>query len=233
MENKKLNILKIISTIICAVLAFGALVFVLLKGDIKYHILTIISVGICFLFSLLFLRLTAKTILLTTALAANTLAMAFAIFDPTILNGLLDTSLLLAMEACFVVYTLWIIKGVGMRIISLAVRVGLCMLAYFVLPNYAALTTKDILTIFLMINQVVTIAILALNFKREWLTLLGVIVLFVSTLFAWLASGGIDIFGTTGQFIEFLFRQDWEYIFRVPALFVIALSSVWIKNKQN
>lgn len=232
MENKKINILKIFATVIFAALAFGGLAFVLLKGDIQNHIISIAAVAVSFVFSLLFLRISAKKILLTLALAANAVAMALAIFVPTTFNGLLEVCLLLGGELCFVVYTLCITKGAGLRIISLALRVGLCMLAYFVLPNYIAITTKEMLMIMLMLNQLTTIAILAFNFKKEWLTLLGMLLLLCSTAFAWLTSGGVDLFGIT-NFIEFLYSQDWAFIFKVPALFAIALSSVWEKKKQN
>ena len=44
----------------------------------------------------------------------------------------------------YFLYTLYLNKSIGLKVFNMAVRVGLCLLAYFLVPNYFTVGTLEI-----------------------------------------------------------------------------------------
>ncbi len=230
----KSSVWKTVFSVLFALLVFGAYGYMIAVGDFTPPYLKFGCVGACFLFSLIFIKKNPKKILITFALATNVAADYFLVFNPTFDNALfIGVCLLCGVQLFFALYTLSLAKGNGGRVVNIALRVALCLLAYFILPKYFLISTLEMIYLMYLINVVVTFLILIVHIKTEWLTLLGFFILTVYALYVGLLNGGIALFGLPAELLDLLTKVDLKLYAYVPSLFIIALSSVWTKKKTE
>lgn len=212
-------------------------IYVCVKGDIEHNILSFACVGGCFLISLLLVKFKSPKSLITTGLLLNVVADFFLLFrldigkleEHRIVIGL---SLFCAVQFCFLLYTLVLNRSIATRVINLAIRVGLCLIAYFILPTYYVLGTYEMIAIMYYINMFATALVLLTHIKKEYVLFVGMVVLLISHLVVGFMNGGILILGMTGPFVEFLVKYNLAFYTYIPALLLIALSPVLLKKKS-
>lgn len=238
MKDKKVSIFKIFATILFAAAIFAGYFYVIFgkftpEMKIQPEHIRYALVGACFVFSLLFTRLSAKKILITLALAINVAADYFLILMPSEENKLIGTCIFCGVQFVYFLYTLYLNKSIGLKVINMAIRVGLCLIAYFVVPNYFTVGTLEIVAMMYIINFAVSLVIFLFYIKTEWLLFLGFLLFFVCDIFVGLTNGGIDILGITGAAADFLRSYDIAFYTYTPGLFLIASSSVWSRETEN
>lgn len=237
MEKKKLLVFKILMTLLFAIIIFGAYFYVIfgqINEPLKDSYFKYGCVCACFLFSLLFLRKNIKQFWVTLALAIAVVADYFLILFPSEQNQFIGVCVFCAMQLVLVLYTLSLSKSIGAKVVNLAFRVALCLVAYFVLPLYFELGLLEMISVLYIINFFFTIVCLLFHIKTEAVMLIGALLFFACDIFVGLTSGAADILGIAGSaFMEFLSNYDMIFYCYIPGLFLIALSSVWRKGKKN
>lgn len=247
MEGKQKNRkgLKIFISILFAVIVFATFGYVLFEGDLTYeisnltftNILAFACVLVCFLFSLFCIEKSAKKILITLALLLTVVSDIFVVLLPGVVEDYvwISLGLLCGVQFVYLVYTLTFCKGAGRKIINVAFRVALCLLAYFILPEFVELDTMQMISLMCFINTFVNLIILLFNIKTEWLLLLGLLLLFAVQAVTMLSNGWLDILQITNtDFTTFLSEYDLAFYLYIPSQFVIALSSIWaVKRKRK
>lgn len=238
MKTNKLSIIKIVTCVVFAILVFGVFfyrIFGTLPADfaLKIQHLDFICVGLCFLFALLFVRLDLKKILIALMLALCVAADYFLIYDPKEEYRLIGLCILSGAQAVLLVYTLALNKGNGRRVINIASRVAICLVAYFVLPEYFTLDLLQIIYMMNLLNFFVSLIVVLINIKKEWLLFLGLLLLILCDVVVGLKNGGLDLFGITGPFADFLNSYELEFYLFIPGLFLTAHSSAFSKKKQS
>ncbi len=233
MEKKNINILKILATILFAVAIFGAYFYVIFKGDFSTPYLSYGCIGACFVFAFLFIGKSLKKCFLCLALATNVVADYFLVLMPSQENKLIGLCVFCGVQFFYFLYTLVLAKGNGTRVINIALRVALCLLAYFLLPKYFVLSTLEMISVMYILNSFVTLLILLIHLKTEWLTFIGFLLFFICDVFVGLTNGGVEVLGITGAFVEFIFKYNIVFYTYIPGIFLIATSSVWSKNGEN
>lgn len=241
MEKKKTPILKIVFTMLFTAAVLAAAIYVNIKGEVvvkmggkSLPILVFAGVAVCFLMSLLFIRKTNKKVYLTLALAVTVAAHYFWFVDP--LGGkdyqLIGVCLFLGAQFFFLLYSLTLTRAIFLKVIDLALRVGLCLIIAFVVKKYVALTTIQMLGLMYIANMVVTLLSMLIHIKTEWFTLIGFILLLASGVFTCLMMDG-GVLKLTSAFYEFILK-NYTYVVvdtYLAGLLIISLSSAWAKNK--
>ena len=238
MKEKKVSVFKVILTVLFAAAIFAGYFYVIFgkftpEMKIQPEHIRYALVGACFVFSLLFTRLSAKKIFITVALAINVAADYFLILAPSDENKLVGLCVFCGVQFMYFLYTLYLNKSIGLKVINMAVRVGLCLLAYFLVPNYFTVGTLEIVAMMYIINFAVSLVFFLFYIKSEWLLFLGFLLFFICDIFVGLTNGGIDILGITGAAADFLRTYDIAFYSYVPGLFFIASSSVWAKETND
>jgi len=235
MENKKSIIFKVLMSIIFALGVFGMLAYVvacqILKKSCPSNILIFACIGACFIFSLMFVKIKNKNLLITLALAVNVVADYFLVLMPSEKNKLIGLCVFCGVQFIYLIYSLMLSKGVGLKIFNIALRVTLCLLAYFILPRYITLASSlEMIAVMYILNSFVTLLVLLCNLKTQWLMFFGFLLFFVCDIFVGFTNGGIEILNITGPFVEFLAKYDMTLYCYVPGIYLIALHSVWAKK---
>lgn len=237
--NKKSLYLKLFACVLLALAVFGAFAYILIKGDIAvggaHNILQFCIVSACFVFSVLFIGKSFKKICIIGALGANVAANYFLLLNPLFKDAqLIAWSILCGMQFFLLLYTVCICKGVGLKILNLALRVALCLVAWFVLPQVLTTTLNVLAWISLMctINCAVSALCLLFGIKKNRLLFLGVLLLLASYVFTLLASGWALLLGASTKFLEFLVSYPLAFYLFVPALYLIAISTAWLKKSE-
>lgn len=239
-KSRSLKIFKIVMTILFAGVLVGALVWLELKGDFDKPYLTYGAVGASFLFSLIFIRKSASKMLLTLALAIAVAADYFLIFanygilDITVYarNQLIGLCIFCGLQFVLLVYTMMLNKGAGVRIVNLASRVALCLIAYFVLPLYFTLGTIETIAVMYIINFAVSLFFVMIHIKTQWLLFLGLFLFFVSDIIVGLVAGG-GLLGVNTNIVDFFVKYNIQYYCYIAGLFLMACQSVWCKKKED
>lgn len=221
-------------TILFAAAIFGSY-FCIIFGEFKPPLNSTYfyfgSVALCFVFSLLFMKMQAKKVLVTLALAVTVVADYFLILFPNEQNRLIGLCVFCAVQLVYAIYTLVLNKSIGARVVNIALRVALCAIAAYVAPLYFELGTIELLTVMYIINFLITILYLLIHIKTEALMLLGMLLFFVCDIIIGLTNGAAEIFGITGDFLTFIYTYDIAFYCYLPGLFLIAMSSVWRKKE--
>ncbi len=210
--------------------------YVCLKGDIKYNILTLACVGASFVLALLFVRISKKKILIAVALLFSALADFFMLVAPSLNFMELEKVQLLGMclycgvQLCLFIYTITLSSSIGLNITNVAFRVLLCLLAWFLIPKYVELSRLQMIAVMYFANACVTLISLLIYFRKNPILFFGVLLLVVASLFYGLRNGAAEIFQITGQFMEILTKYNIAFYCYIPAVYLIALSSVWEKD---
>lgn len=233
MEKKKVNILKVLATIVFTLAIFGAYFYVIFKGDFATPYLSYGCIGACFVFAFLFIGKSLKKLFICMALATNVVADYFLVLMPSNQNQLIGLCVFCGVQFFYFLYTLTLARGNGSRVISIALRVALCLLAYFLLPKYFVLSTLEMISVMYILNSFVTLLVLLIHLKTEWLTFLGFLLFFICDVFVGLTNGGVEVLGITGAFVEFIFKYDIAFYTYIPGIFLIATSSVWSKTNKK
>ncbi|MBE7076103.1 MAG: hypothetical protein E7375_03475 [Clostridiales bacterium] len=189
-----------------------------------------------FLLSLLALQKKARNIFVALGLACTCVADFFLILSPALgliikNSQLIGVCVFCGVQAIFFVYTLILNKGIGTKVFNMALRVALCLIAYFVLPKYFTIGTLEMISLMYILNSFATLLMLLIYIKKEWLLFLGFLLFFVCDIFIGLASGGAAILGITGPFLDFILKYNIGMYCYIPGLFLIASSAVWTKKE--
>ncbi|MGN1201021.1 MAG: hypothetical protein ACI4R8_02000 [Candidatus Caccovivens sp.] len=234
MEKRNFLIFKICISIAFAMLIAGAYFYVIFAGDLNPAYLSFGCICACFCFAFIFIGKGFKKFFIILALAVNVASDYFLVFNPSFENAqLIGLCLFCGVQFFYFLYTLTLAKGNGTRVVNLAVRVALCLLAYFILPKYIVLSTLEMIAVMYIINSLVTLLILLLHIKTEWLIFIGFFLFFVCDIFVGLTNGGVELLGITGAFVDFINKFDIAFYTYIPGIFLIALSSVWEKKQQD
>ena len=236
MGRDKTKVFKVVGTIIFSVLILGGFGYLLWKGEpLEKRYLAFATVALPFLFALLYIGKNLKKLFITLALACHVAAYYFMAIDDncgTPRYKWIGLFILCGAQLFFMLYTFTLAKGNGARVINLAFRAALCLVAWLILPKYLTLTKMQLVAVIYAINLLTTTLVALLHIKTEWLTFIGVLVLLVCHLHVGFVNGGIEVLNLTGKFADFLTKRDWASYIYVPSLYLIALSSVWAKKKK-
>lgn len=241
MKNNKISAFKIIMSIMFAILVFGAYFYFIFgnfplkisKFEVEPQYLSFACICICFLFSLMFIRKSPKKILITLALAANVAADYFLVLFPLPENKLTGVCIFCGVQFFYLIYTLVLNRGRGTRIVNIATRVALCLLIYFILPNYIVLSTLELVSLMYIANFFVSLLVFLLHIKTEKLLFLGFLLFFACDIFVGLTNGGASFIPMNAAFLNFIFSYDIAFYCYIPGVFFVALSSMWAKKKKQ
>ncbi len=236
MKTKTISILKIIFTVLFGAAVTGAFIWVNIKGEFANRPwLTYGCIALSFLLALIFVGRSLKRLFLVLGLACHVAAAYFLIFDPFMANSqLIGICILCGAQLCFLLYTLFLSEGIGARVVNIAIRVALCLVACLILPKYiVGLTTIDIIFLAYLINAVVSLIWVGIHIMTEWLTFIAMVIL----VFA-LVWGGLGLYG--GWFVHLgiknfmvLLNYNIAFYLYIPALLILAISSVWAKPTKK
>ena len=220
-------------TILFALILLGGMLWVHFKGDFDKPYLTFALTGVSFLLSLIFIRKGAKRLLFPLALACAVVADYFLVFSElTSQNQLIGLCMFCGVQAVFMVYTLFLNKSNGRRVINIATRVALCLIAYFVLPLYFPLGTLEIIAVMYIINFVVTLGVVALHIKKEWVLFLGLLLYLLCDISIGLVLGA-GMLGLSAEFLQVLTTINLNFWAYYPGLLLIAISAVFAKKSNK
>lgn len=232
MKTKTISIIKIILTCLLGAAVVGAFVWVNVKGEIANKPwLTYGCVAVCFLLALIFVGRSLKKLFLTLGLACHVAAAYFLIFDPLMANSrLIGICILCGAQLCFLLYTWFLSEGIGARVVNLAVRVALCLVACLILPKYiVGLGTVDIIFLAYLINALVTLVWVGIHIVTEWMTFIAMVILVFALIW-----GGLGLYGAWFVHLgiknfAMLINYNIAFYLYIPALLILSISSVWAK----
>lgn len=146
------------------------------------------------------------------------------IADP--LNQRIVIIALLAFQVVLALYTSASCKGIGLKIFELAIRVGLSVALYVLLPQllpeYFASIDLLLFVIYLA-NAVYTLISLLFRPKKNGMLIAANFLLLLGSLFYALSFGGLDLLGISGAFANFVEMFNWGYILVVLGGYVYCL----------
>ena len=243
-DIRDVSLIKRVSFIIFTILIVACGVFVVGKFDfsesvdwLHLEVLPFVTFCLCLLMSLLYLRFNKKSVITTLALIVFCVGAYFYTFqDMTDTNTQYTVLYILCgFQLCFAIYGLFLDKGLGFKVLDIGIRVGLSLLAYFLLPQYLPDYFSTINTIFAiyLINSLFTIVVLCFYFKTNYLTICGLILLLVGVVFYAFIYGAIDLFNITGGFVDFLNSYDIAFLFTALGVYFIATDAVFSSNRVN
>lgn len=236
MGKTKKPIFKIVLTTLLFAAIVAAVVYVILKGDLKKPYLSIGCAGVSFLISLIFIGKVKKKVYLTLGLAANVAAYYFWVFDVTAggnNNRLIGICIFLGSQLFFMLYSLSLSRAIFLKILDLALRVAACLLIWFVVKKYVTLTRDQALGLMYLANALVTLIAALVHIKTEWLTFIGLLLSFVAGLFTFFIFGGAISFKLSTAFVEFLVNNYKYIVFATFAVgnAIVAVSSAWATKR--
>lgn len=235
---KKVNIFKTIMTILFGLIVFGGyfcIIFDAFAEKIPTNYIYFACVCACFLLSLLFVKVKNRSLIVTIALAVTVVADYFLVLNLSGAeeNRLIGLCVFCGVQLLYAIYTLTLNRSIGARVINLALRVAVCMIAYFVIPLYFEVGTIELLSIMYIANFVISIFYLLVHIKSQLLMLIGYLLFFVCDVFIGLTNGGAGLLGVSAEFLNFIMTYDIAFYCYIPGLFIIALSTVWKKEKSK
>ncbi len=227
MDIKKQKNLKILATVLFACAVLAMFIYVLVAGDLSHNILTFSCVATSVLFALLFNKYKSSKTFILIGLIFNLIACIYLILYPSDKSYNIGLLLLCVVQVFLFLYTFVVYKGIGIKIINIAIRVALCFMAYFILTDYVALSTMQMVVLLCFINLVVTLLFLLFRIKKDWLLFFGILLLTAAYFFVMLEDGWADVLGFSASFIEILSKYDFAFYFTIPGLFLIATSTAF------
>ena len=243
-DFRDISLFKKIMFGIFSVLIIAGMVIVL--ADIKFEVTdevakwlnidTIAYAVFCLalLMSLIFLRPNKKSILLTLSLVAIIVGASFNLFKP--FEGAKNNDAVLyclcAFQGIILIYTIWLDKGIGLKVLDLAVRVGLSLLAYFLLPEYLPeyFNLQNTIFVIYLINALVSLFTLLFHFRFNYLLWSGLFLVLAGTIFYMFMFGGLTLFGINGAFADFLNSFDIAFLTTALGLYFISTSATFSSN---
>lgn len=244
-DFRDISLFKKLMFIILSVLILAGMVIVL--ADIDFNVsedvarwlnnemISYVVLCLSLLMSLIFLRLNKKSILLTISLIAIIVGASFNVFVPFEGNANNEAILycLCAFQGAILIYTVWLDRGTGLKILDLAIRVALSLIAFFLLPEYLPDYFDITNTIFViyLINSLVSLFTLAFHFKTNYLLWCGLLLVLAGTIFYMFMYGGLELFGiASGGFASFLNSFDIAFLCTGLGVYLIATSATFSSN---
>ena len=225
---------KIFKIAVSCVFAAAVLIIYLIyciEGNLFHGGLAYSCIALSFVFSLLFVRLTAKKVFVTCALAVNCVADYFLIISYHLsyskTDQLLGVIFFCIVQLIYAVYTYFIIKRMSLKIVMLASRGLLSALVAILLPVVLKLGALEVLSVIYILNSFISLVVFAVNMKTEWLTFIGFLFFFICDIFVGLTNGAAPYFGISGEALQLLSGHNYSIIFYIPGIFLISLSAVW------
>ena len=151
MSERRISKFRLVVFIIFSILIIGSAVVALVNPKFSIdgakwfnaRFFRVIAIALVFLMCLLTLRKNSKSFLVLLALATLASSMGLMIaLENTIkaeeikLYEDILFYLTLAFQLILALYTVFLTKGVGLKVLNIAVRAGLSVIAYFVLTEY-------------------------------------------------------------------------------------------------
>ena len=237
MKLLKSKIFKIVISCIVAAAVLTLYLFYCIDGNWNHEWFGYSCILLYFAFSLLFVRLTAKKVSFTCALAVNCVADYFLIISYHInyrrIDQLLGVIFFCIVQAVYAVYTYFIIERKSLKIAMVASRGALIVLAAILLPTLLKLGALETLSVIYILNSLVSLIVFACRIKTEWLTFIGFLFFFICDIFVGLSNGAAPYLGMSEEAVALISAHNYEMFFYLPGIFLIALSSVWEFEKEK
>lgn len=243
-DFRDISLFKKIMFIIFSVLILAGIAIVL--ADINFDVseevgkwlnndmISYVVFCLALLMSLIFFRFNKKSILLTLALIAFFVGASFNTFEPFDGNKNNEAILycLCAFQAIILIYTVWLNRGTGLKILDLAIRVALSLLAYFLLPEYLPEYFDITNTIFViyLINGLISLFTLAFRFKTNYFLWCGLFLVLAGSIFYMFMFGGLGLFGINGGFADFLNSFDIAFLCTALGIYLISTSATFASD---
>ena len=233
MNLLKNNIFKIVLSCFFASAFLALYLPFCIKGNLFRGWLAYSCILLSFVFSLVFVRLTAKKVLVTCALAVNCVADYFLILHLNKTNQLIGVIVFCVVQFVYAIYTFVIIKRTCLKIAMIVSRVVLSALAAILVPLLVKGGALETLSVIYITNALVTLVVFVFKFKNEWLTFVGFLLYFVCDVLIGLSNGAAKYFGITEKMLKLITAHNYAMYLYLPGIFLIALSSVWEFSKGS
>ena len=249
-NGRQISKVRMTFFIIFTILILASVVFVAISPDLSIdgakwfrpNIFKIVAVGLVFLMCLCLLKINKKSIFITISLIAYCVAVYF-LFSIDNAKTLDDITLakdimlyaLLAHTLILALYTIVLAKGAGLKVLNIAVRTALSVIAYFVLTEYLPLyfDLKNTLFAIYLINSLITILFLCFNFKTHYLMIIGLFLATVGSVFYAFSFGWITLFNMSGNFVKFINSFDFGFILSTIGIYLTGCEAVFSGMFKN
>lgn len=238
MSERRISKFRLAIFVIFSILIIGSAVVALVNPKFSIdgakwfnaRFFRVIAIALVFLMCLLTLRKNSKSFLVLLALATLASSMGLMIAlentikaDEITLYEDILFYLTLAFQLILALYTIFLTKGVGLKVLNIAVRAGLSVIAYFVLTEYLPqyFTLKIALFAVYFLNALITVFLLLFRFKTHFLMIFGILLLSVGTIFYAFNFGLNATFEVSIKFLQFLASQDYAFIFSIAGIYLI------------
>ena len=244
-DFRDISLFKKIMFLIFSVLVLAGIIIVV--ADVKFDVsdevskwlnldmIGYVTVCLSLLMSLIFVRLNKKSILLTLSLIAIVIGYSFYMFTP--FEGAKNNEAILyclcAFQGVILIYTISLDRGTGLKVLDIAIRVALSLLAFFLLPEYLPEyfnTTNTIFTIYL-INSLVSLFTLLFYFKKNYLLWCGLFLILAGSIFYMFMFGGLELFNLSASSLaDFLNSFDIAFLLTSLGCFLVSTSATFSSN---
>ena len=209
-------VFKLDMTVVIASAVASLYYTLLTRGTAGYAPLYYLCVLLSFMLSLVFVHSQKKE--LTIALFCACVADYFLILHDNAHHNPSDQMCGMVafciLQVFFAIYANKLVKRQCWKTTILNMRLTTSLLITTTLPIFH-FGLLEILALVYIVNFFITIIILSFHAKTQWLTLIGMILFFICDVFV-----GLSNFGT-------LTAYDLSFVFYVPGIFIIAISTVW------
>jgi len=221
-------------SILFAMAVIGSYVYItFFEGTIYPSYFSFGCICACFLLSLIFVKWEQKKVYITLALALTILADYFLVLAPSAENKMFGLYVFCGVQFFYMLYTMCLNKGNGLKVLNMAIRVGLSLLAYFLLNHFFDLGTMENIAVIYIINSFVTLVWLLFHIKTEWLVFIGFLLFFICDVYIGLMEGALAFFNVTGPVLEFLLKYNIAGYTYIPGILLISLGCVWAKPRRK
>lgn len=195
------------------------------------------SVGLVFLMSLCLLKINKKSLFVTISLIAYCVVAYFLFSLANFSNTADEIDLarkimlysMLAQQLIIAIYTILLSKGAGLKVLNIAARVALSLVAYFVLtetlPEYFDL--ENSLFAIYLVNALITFVVLCFSMKKHFLMAIGTLIATAGAVFYAFSFGWVALFGITGEFVKFISSFNIAYLLSIIGIYLLGCDAVF------
>ncbi len=248
-DFRDISLLKKILVIFATILTLAGVVIILanivdmVEGDqipwFNETNVVFITFATPLLLSFIFLRFNKKSLLVTFSLVALVLGYAFYYYIPIRETLIATVTLycLCAFQVFILIYCVWLTKGVGFKILDLAIRVGLSLLAFFLLPEYLPdyfSSVENVIFTIYLINSLISLIVLLIHFRENYILWCGLLLIFAGTIFYMFMFGGLELFNiNTSGFANFINSFDIAFLCTSIGIYLLSLSATFSSNVMS
>ncbi|MBQ0017053.1 MAG: hypothetical protein KBT30_00295 [Clostridiales bacterium] len=218
-KSKIKNIIAIILSVIILALYLKVLIF----GEAHY-VEGFLGIPLAFLISALFLDIKNSKAFITYALLLNSIADVFLVLTRT--HQEVGVSIFILAQICYMIYTLMLDKKLWVKLVNISSRVIISVVAVVVLKSLFNLELLEMLSVIYITNSCITCLFLGVHIKTKLLMFIGFILFILCDIVVGLTWGGAEILNLSGAFIDLLYKFDFAFLFYVPGIYLISLSSI-------